>query len=96
MEIAEKKLSFWKGSEATASMVAEEIEKRWGAEAVKQYDPSKNCFTFNHWKAIGYKVKKGEKALRSVTVIEKEKEGQKTQKYFKSVCLFFINQVEKI
>lgn len=89
--------SSWKGSERTANMVAKQIESRWGAEKAKAYDPKSNCFTFNHWKAIGYKVKKGEKALRSMTIIEKKDEqGNVIGKYPKNICLFFVEQVEKI
>lgn len=90
-------LSTWKGSGTTASIVAKEIERRWGTEKMKTYNPSTNCFTFNHWKAIGFKVKKGEKAIRSYTFVGKEdEEGNVSKKYCKSVCLFFVEQVEKV
>lgn len=90
-------LSTWKGSARTAQMVIKQIETRWGFEKAKEYDPTKNCFTFNHWRAIGYKVKKGEKALRSMTIIEKkDDEGNVISKYPKSICLFFVDQVEKV
>jgi len=61
--------SVWKGSINTLSMVAREIAERWGDEAVKIYDPQVNCFTFNRWQQMGYKVNRGEKAIRSVTFI---------------------------
>ena len=90
-------LSTWKGSASTALMVVKQIESRWGFEKAKEYNPAKNCFTFAHWKAIGYNVKKGEKALRSVTIIEKKDQaGNVISKFPKSICLFFIDQVEKV
>ncbi len=61
------KLAYWKGSEETAKSVKEQIRKRFGNKEAKKYDPRKNCFTFKTWRAMGYHVKKGEKALRSIT-----------------------------
>jgi hypothetical protein len=100
----EKELSsVWHGSLYTASDVAHQIYARWGEEAVKAYDPQVNCFTFNGWQERGYKVKKGEKALRSITFIggiDKTPDANGKDKIFsrgypKTVCLFYINQVEK-
>lgn len=105
METTEKEpSSVWKGSRYTASDIAHQIGQRWGEDAVKEYHPQVNCFTYNGWQERGYRVKKGEKALRSITFIkgtEKhlEKDGvtEKTtwKGYPKSVCLFFIRQVEQ-
>ena len=90
----------WQGSTRTASMVAHEIANRYGEEAVKRYDPMTNCLTLKKWNELGYRVKKGEKSIRSVTWISTYKEndnGEKsaTGKYPKTVCLFFDTQVEK-
>src|SRR2546423_6102112 len=96
-----QELAHWKGSLKTADAVRDEIAQRYGEEEAKNYDPTKNCFTFKTWKAKGYFVKKGEKAIRSMTLIEKEdknaKEGRETEKrtYPKTVYLFYIKQVEK-
>jgi hypothetical protein len=85
------------GSENTHAIIAQQIRERFGEEAVKEYDPLKNCRTFRSWLALGYRVKKGEKALKSVTFVEKEDEhGKIIAKYPKSVALFFFTQVEKI
>lgn len=99
----EKELtSNWRGSIRTLSMVAKEIENRFGVEAVKIYDPTVNCFTFNGWEQRGYRVKKGEKAIKSVTFIGATKtktvdgvEKKEDYSYCKTVNLFFISQVEK-
>ena len=96
-----QQLAHWKGSIQTADAVRDEIAKRYGEEEAVKYDPLKNCFTFQTWKAKGYYVKKGEKAIRSMTLIEAEdknaKEGTETEKrtYPKTVYLFYITQVEK-
>jgi hypothetical protein len=97
-------LSHWKGSEKTAEAVREEIAKRWGEEEAAQYDPLTNCFTLKTWNKLGYRVKKGEKAIRSFTYVEaKDQDGkeetdgeeQEVQKYPKTVYLFYKTQVEK-
>ena len=96
-----KQFAQWKGSQNTANDVRQEIAKRWGSEEAKKYNPLENCFTFKTWLAKGYRVKKGEKAIRSMTLVEEEdpqaKEGEETEKrtYPKTVYLFYVKQVEK-
>jgi len=86
----------WRGSEQTASQVRGEIAKRWGDQEAEQYDPRQNCFTFKTWRTKGYHVKKGEKAIRSMTLREvTDQDTQETKKYPKTVYLFYIRQVEK-
>ena len=55
-------------------MIEQQIEARWGKSEVKNYDPFHSARTFNSWVKLGFRVKKGEKALRSVTVIETKDE----------------------
>lgn len=94
-------LAHWRGSLKTADAVRDEIAERWGEKEAKRYNPTKNCFTFKTWEALGYRVKKGEKAIRSITFIEvtdqKAQAGEETEtrKYPKTVCLFYKKQVEK-
>jgi hypothetical protein len=96
-----QQLAQWKGSEKTADQVREEIARRYGEEEAAKYNPLANCFTFRTWKAKGYYVKKGEKAIRSMTLVEQKdpdtKEGKQLEvrKYPKTVYLFYIKQVEK-
>lgn len=95
----------WQGSLKTALIVRSQIAERWGEEEADKYDPEVNCFTFNTWRAKGYRVKKGEKALRSFTLIHKGGESddngengaaqESGSTYPKSVCLFYVLQVEK-
>src|SRR5437879_2873512 len=96
-----QQLAHWKGSINTAEQVRKEIAKRYGAEEAEKYDPDTNCFTLPTWNKLGFKVRKGEKAIRSMTLVEGEnenaKEGEQTEKrtYPKTVYLFYIKQVEK-
>ena len=101
-----KTLAHWRGSERTADAVREEIARRWGDDEAAKYDPLTNCFTIGTWNQLGYRVKKGEKAIRSVTYIEgtdqaeivtedEDEEEKDVRKYRKTVYLFYRTQVEK-
>ena len=84
------------GSETTRDTVREEIERRWGAKEASRYDPYSNARTFGQWAAIGYRVRKGEKAIRSFTLIErKDEEGKVIKRYKRTILLFYVAQVEK-
>src|SRR5712691_10415329 len=91
----------WRGSEKTADQVREEIARRYGDEEAEEYDPQANCFTLPTWNKLGYVVRKGEKAIRSITLIEKKdlnaKEGEQSEviRYPKTVYLFYVKQVKK-
>ena len=88
----EKLTSVYKGGR-TAQFVRIEIKNRFGIKAAKEYNPTENCFTFNGWKQRGYSVKKGEKAIKSITFIEDE---ETKKKYPRTICLFAKPQVEII
>jgi hypothetical protein len=99
-----KTLAHWRGSERTADAVREEIARRWGDDEAARYDPLTNCFTIQTWNKLGYRVKKGEKAIRSITYVDgtgqpmdddEEEEEQEVRKYRKTVYLFYRIQVEK-
>src|SRR5438270_6972459 len=96
-----QKMALWRGSENTADQVGEEIARRYGEEEAEEYDPQTNCFTLPTWNKLGYVVQKGEKAIRSMTLIEKTdpntKNGEQSEviKYPKTVYLFYIKQVTK-
>ncbi len=96
-----QKMALWRGSEKTAEQVREEIARRYGDEEAEEYDPQTNCFTLPTWNKLGYRVRKGEKAIRSITLVEKKdqhaKEGEEPEvhKYPKTVYLFYRKQVEK-
>lgn len=89
--------SNWKGSENTRQKVAEQIRQRFGEEAAAAYSPLTNYLTWNLWLKNGYRVKKGEKAMRSVTLVEqKDATGNVIRRYPKTVFLFYHLQVEPI
>lgn len=89
--------SNWKGSMTTRQKVEAQILERYGAEAATSYDPLRNCLPFRLWLKKGFVVKKGEKALKSITFIEKkDAQGNVIGKYPKKVFLFFKSQVEPL
>lgn len=86
--------SNWTGSESTESKVRAQIKERWGDEEASRYDPKVNCMTIGLWNKHGYRIKSGEKALKSYIVIEKKnKKGEVIKKYPKTINLFFDKQV---
>lgn len=90
-------LSNYSGSEKTYELVAGQISERYGKKEVKNYDPYKNCLSFKQWISNGYKVKKGEKSLKSITVIEEtDEKGKVTKRHTRTINLFYYLQVEKI
>ena len=100
-----KTLPHWRGSEKTADAVRQEIARRWGDAEAEKYDPLTNCFTIHTWNQLGYRVKKGEKAIRSLTYVEgkdqtedaaaADDEEPAVRTYPKTVYLFYRTQVEK-
>jgi len=92
-----EKLSNYKGSEATAKLVRTEILKRYGEEQANQYDAYTNCLSFKRWIQLGYKVRKGEKSIRSITFVDKKDAlGNKLGSYRKTVHLFYKLQVDPV
>lgn len=92
-----KIISNYRGSKVTAKLVAEEINRRWGEEEANAYDPYTNCLTFRQWSELNYKVKKGEKSIRSVTFVNQlDENGHKLRSYPKTVHLFYRKQVEPV
>jgi len=84
------------GSQKTAQMVATQIMERYGKNEVKKYEPKENCRTFKQWLDIGYRVRKGEKAIKSYIVLRFEnKKGELTSR-LKTINLFYIKQVDLI
>jgi len=92
-----KHVSKYTGSTQTAEKVREEIRNRWGDKEAKAYNPYTNCMTYQQWVELDYKVKKGEKSIRSVTFIEKlNEDGEKAHSFPKTIHLFYKTQVEFI
>ena len=92
----------YQGSLKNKEMVEFQIAKRWGKKEVEKYNPRKNCFTYLTWQKKGYQIKKGEKALKSVTWIRKQVIDDETNKvtrtfsFPKVINLFYKKQVKKV
>src|SRR3989338_5229283 len=93
--IENPRVSAYTGSLATKECVKRQIEKRFGKEQAKRYDPYTNTFTFPKWVSMGYRIKPWEKSLRSTTFVEVTDPYGKKKKYKKTVHLFFDLQVHK-
>ena len=90
-------VSPYRGSEKTADMVRSQVIDRWGEAVGKRFNPYTDTMPFSCWLKFGFQVKKNEKALQSVTFIEKEDpETGETKTIRKTVNLFHKKQVEKI
>ena len=89
--------STYRGSTATKEIVAQELERRYGSEEAKKYDPYTNCLTYRQWLAHNFRVRRGEHAIRSFTRIERKNEaGEVISTYPKRVNLFYYLQVEPV
>ncbi len=95
--LAGPKVSNYQGSEKTREAVALQIEERWGKSELKNYDPEKSALPYTRWLSLGYRVKKGERALKSITLIEKkDPNGVVISKYPRTVNLFYYRSVEPL
>ncbi|MDO9182606.1 MAG: ArdC-like ssDNA-binding domain-containing protein [Bacteriovorax sp.] len=89
--------SNWRGSTSTYAVVKKQIAERWSETEANRYDPQTNCLTFKEWLNNGYQVKRGEKALKSYTLVEVKNEKKEINRTFKkTVNLFYEKQVEPI
>ena len=87
----------YRGSENTANMVREQLKQKYNAKVANDYDPYFSCRTYRNWRKIGYIVKKGEKALKSIVVLEeKDDAGRVIKTYPKVISLFHLSQVERL
>ena len=83
------------GSQATYDDVKSQLLERFGKKVADNYNPATNCAPFSVWAKAGYKIKRHEKALKSVTFIEKEdEETGEMKKIRRTVNLFHRCQVE--
>jgi len=90
-------ISSWRGSPTTAQIVKAEVAKRYGDDEARSFSPLNSCMTFRRWIQYGYRVRKGEKAIKSYTILEKKDElGNVISTYPKSVSLFHRLQVDPI
>ena len=92
-----KPRSTYRGSQENYRRVAAQILDKFGEEEVANYDPYSNCLTYCQWSKAGFKVNKGEKAIKSTTLIEKtDDNGNVVARYPRVVNLFYYKQVSKV
>ncbi len=85
------------GSEATKALLCEQIKERWGESELKNFDPYHNARTYKSWIQAGFKVRKNEKALKSITYLETKDDAGNVLKKIKRPCfLFYYRQVEPL
>lgn len=96
-EIINSSVNTYRGSEATRSMIEDQIREKYGESELKNYDPHYSARTFHSWLKLGFKVRKGEKALKSITFIEtKDANGNILKKIKRPCFIFYYRQVELI
>ena len=90
-------ISPYRGSEATYEMVKEQLRQRYGDKCANEFDAYTDAMPLISWASYGYRVRKNEKALKSVTYLEvKNDRGEIEKKIRRVVNLFHKNQVQKV
>ena len=85
------------GSEVTKALLSAQIAERWGESELKNFDPFHNARTYKSWIQAGFKVRKNEHALKSITFVEtKDESGNVIKKHRRPVFLFYYRQVDPI
>ena len=67
----------WTSSEKSYNEVVSQIIERWGEDALERHNPKTSCYTFPKWLKHGYTVRKGEKAIKSYSVMDIQDENEK-------------------
>lgn len=94
-------VSEYKGSKVNFQTCYSYIAERWGNKEAESYNPYENCFTLKKWNELGYRVIKGEHAIKClnyipITKINEKGEDEQVGVYPKTVNLFYILQVRKV
>ena len=84
------------GNSETATKVRSQIEERFGKIEAKKYNPFINCRTFNNWLKNGFRVKHGQRSLKSFVIISFKDKNGKVIKKRKTINLFYVLQVEAL
>lgn len=92
------KVSNWQNSEKTRDAISAQIAERWGeSEAKNNYDPERNCLPYSRWLFLNFRPKRGSRALKSVTYIDrKDSQGNIIGKFARKVSLYYYRDVELI
>ncbi len=87
----------WKGSEKTFEMVQEQLREKYNDEVADEFNAETDAMPFSSWLSYGYRVKRGERALKSITFVEVKNDKGEVEKTIRRTCnLFHKKQVERI
>ena len=86
--------STWRGSERTAEQMREQVKERFGEKVAKEYDPVRHVMTLRQWGRFGIRVRSGESALKTYTVIETDEETGEVKRVRRSLPVFHYLQTD--
>jgi len=96
-QIIDCPVSAYTGSKETLALVSEQVKAKYGPSELKNLDCYHNMRTYQSWLKLGFKVRRKEKAIRSITFVEqKDQDGNVLKRYRRPVFLFYYRQVEPI
>ncbi|MCX6713271.1 MAG: hypothetical protein NTY66_03640 [Candidatus Vogelbacteria bacterium] len=86
----------YRGSPHTYEDVKKQIAERFGVDVAERFDPYMDARSFKSWIQLGFVVRRGERALSSLVIVEKkDKDGNVIRKYPKRISLFHRLQVQE-
>ena len=90
-------VSPWRGSPETENNVREQVRARYGDVVADSFSAATDAMPLLSWAAYGFRVRKNEKALKSISYVEvKNDKGEVERKIRRVVNLFHRRQVEKL
>lgn len=93
--LVERKVeSTWRGSEKTAEQMRQQVKERFGDKAAKEYDAKRHVMSLKQWGRFGIKIKAGETALKTYTVIENDDETGEAKRVRRSIPVFHYLQTD--
>ncbi len=88
--------STWRGSEKTAEQMRQQVKERFGDKAAKEYDAKRHVMSLRQWGRFGIKIKAGETALKTYTVIENDDETGEAKRVRRSIPVFHYLQTDLV
>ncbi|HEY4506306.1 MAG TPA: hypothetical protein VJJ24_02580 [Candidatus Paceibacterota bacterium] len=95
--MTESIVSPWRGSEKSEADVRKQIREKYGDECADEFQASTDAMPYRSWASYNFRVKRGERALKSITILEiRNEKDEVVRKVKRTVNLFHRKQVEKI